>query len=130
MKPNKRRAWTLAFLLVGLSLVPAMIIAQEKIYAEIAGDYNLDLGGRTLPFKIVLKEAKLFFDAGVQGQDPQVMTPVQGKDLTFTSIDPNGDEVVFTFVKDPQGKITGCTVYVPSRYAEAKAVKVEKKSAT
>ena len=129
MKPNKRRAWTLAFLLVGLSLVPAMIIAQEKIYAEIAGDYNLDLGGRTLPFKIVLKEAKLFFDAGVQGQDPQVMTPVQGKDLTFTSIDPNGDEVVFTFVKEPQGKITECTVYVPSRNAEAKAVKVEKKSA-
>jgi hypothetical protein len=130
MKPNKRRAWTLAFLLVGLSLVPMMITAQEKIYAEIAGDYNLDLGGRILPFKIVLKEAKLFFDAGIQGQDPQVMTPVQGKDLTFTSIDPNGDEVVFTFVKDPQGKITGCTVYVPSRYAEAKAVKVEKKSAT
>lgn len=130
MKPNKRCAWTLAFLLVGLSLVPEMIIAQEKIYAEIAGDYNLDLGGRILPFKIVLKEAKLFFDAGIQGQDPQVMTPVQGKDLTFTSIDPNGDEVVFTFVKDPQGKITECTVYVPSRNAEAKAVKVEKKSAT
>jgi hypothetical protein len=129
MKPNKRRAWMLAFLLAGLSLVPAMIIAQENIYAEIAGDYNLDLGGRTLPFKIVLKEAKLFFDAGVQGQDPQVMMPVQGKDLTFTSIDPNGDEVVFTFVKEPQGKITECTVYVPSRNAEAKAVKVEKKSA-
>ena len=79
-----------------------------------------------LPFKVVLKDAKLFFDAQVPpNQDPQAMTPVQGKDLTFTSFDPNGDEFSMAF---------SVTIRKKSRVArflccpgvEAKAAKVEK----
>ena len=127
MNFNRIGAWTLAILIAGFLPSPTSGAFQDKLTVEIAGDYDLDVGGRILPFKILLKEAKLFFDAQVEGLEPQVMTPVPGKDLTFTSTDPNGDEVIFAFVKDPQGKIMGCAIFVSSRNAEAKAVKVERK---
>jgi len=126
MKKNIRFVWTTALLIAIVGLCPRTAPAQEKIYAEIAGDYNLELGNRMLPFTIVLKDTKLFFDAQVPGQDPQPMTPVQGKDLTFKSIDPNGDEFSLAFIRNDQKKITGCTVSLPSRGTEAKAAKVEK----
>jgi len=124
-----RRRWIMALtmLIAILAAIPMASGAQEKLYPEIAGAYDMDLGGRVIPFKVLLQEGKLFFDAGVPGQDPQTMTTVPDKELTFKSIDPNGDEVLFTFLKDAQQKITGCTVFVPSRNAEATAVKVEKK---
>jgi len=118
----------MALLVAIFGMIPLSAPAQEKIYAEIAGDYNLDLGNQMLPFKIVLKDTKLFFDAQVPGQDPQPLTPVQGKDLTFTSLDPNGDEVSFAFKQNDQKKITGCTLSLSSRGVEAKAAKVEIKS--
>jgi len=54
------------------------------------------------------------------------MTPVQGKNLTFSSTDPNGNEVVFAFLADDQKKITGCMFSVPIQGVEAKAEKVKK----
>jgi hypothetical protein len=126
MKKNARFVWTTALLVAMIGMISLSAPAQEKAYAEIAGDYNLELGNRVLPFKVVLKDAKLFFDAQVPGQDPQPMTPVQGKDLTFMSVDPNGDEFNMAFFRNDQKKITGCTVSLPSRGVEAKAAKVDK----
>jgi hypothetical protein len=124
---KRPKIMTLAMLITILAAIPMANGAQEKLYPEIAGAYDMDLGGRVIPFKVLLQEGKLFFDAGVPGQDPQSMTIVTDKELTFKSIDPNGDEVLFTFLKDAQQKITGCTISVPSRNAEATAVKIEKK---
>jgi hypothetical protein len=126
MKKHARFVWTMALLVAIFGMIPLSAPAQEKTYAEIAGDYNLDLGNRLLPFKVVLKDAKLFFDAQTPDQNPQPMTPVQGKDLTFTTFDPNGDEFSLAFIRNDQKKITGCTVSLPSRGVEAKATKVEK----
>lgn len=118
--------WTVAVLAVSLSLFPASARAQDKLLAEILGDYDLQLNTRTLPFKIVLQEGKFYFDALVPGGEPAAMAPVLGKDLTYTSWDPNGDQIVLAFTKDPQGKITSCTVAIPVRNIEAKAVKIAK----
>jgi hypothetical protein len=126
MNRTKRLVGMTALLIAFIGAFPRTAPAQEKIYAEIAGDYNLDLGNRILPFTIVLKDTKLFFDAQVPGQDPQAMTPVQGKDLTFKSVDPNGDEFSLAFIRNDQKIITGCTVSLPSRGVEAKAVKILK----
>ena len=107
-------------------LMPPGSPAQDKTLEEIAGEYNLDLGNRMLPFIITIKDAKPFFDALVPGLDPQPMTPVQGKELTFSSVDPNGNDVVFAFIADGQKKITGCMVSVPAQGMEVKAEKVKK----
>jgi len=124
MAIRRHSVWILAAVSAILSPLSAIPWPQEKLAAEIAGDYDLQLDTRILPFKILLKEGKLFFDALVPGGDPQALVPVQGQELKFTTSDPNGDEVVLTFAKDPQGKITGCTVFIPVRNAEATAVKV------
>jgi hypothetical protein len=126
MKSKSPRFWTL-IVLAGAVLAPALSMAQENSYSLIAGTYELDTGSRTLTFKIVLKEAKLYFDALIQGQEPQVMTLVPGQSLTFSSVDPNGDDIVLAFDKDALGRIPGCTITLPARNIETKAVKIEKK---
>ncbi|MBN1938727.1 MAG: hypothetical protein JW843_04015, partial [Candidatus Aminicenantes bacterium] len=95
--------------------------AQDKINEELAGDYALELGDRTLPFAIVLKDGKLFFDAQIPGGAPEPMNPVPDQPLSYKSIDPNGDEVVFVFKMNDQKKITGCTVSVPVQGIAAEA---------
>lgn len=116
-----------ALLVAAIGLTAPLAPAQDKALEGIAGDYLMDFGNRTLPFTVILKDAKLFFDAGIPGQEPQPMTPVSGKELTFASIDPNGDDVTFVFVLNAQKKITGCKISVPAQGAEAEARKVEKK---
>ncbi|MFC1493140.1 hypothetical protein ACFL6O_04205 [candidate division KSB1 bacterium] len=95
-----------------------------KLYSEIAGEWELDVGGRLIPFKLVLENDKLYFDAGIEGLDHEEMIPVEDEDMKFESVDPNGDDVEFTFKRDEAGKISGCTVYIPSRDVEAEAVKI------
>jgi hypothetical protein len=119
----------LALLAAGLGLMPMISAAQDKIPADVVGDYTIDYGGRTIPFKIVLQTDKLFFDALVPGGSPAPMTPVEGQALTFKSIDPNGDEIILAFPKDDQGKIRSCMISIPSRGMEVKADKVEIKQA-
>ena len=123
----------LSFLILTAVLICSISYAQEKekadtkkLYSEIAGNYELNIGTRMLPFEIILKEGTLLFDAKVPGLDPEKMIPVKDKELTFESIDPNGNEVSFKFTKNEKGKITGCTVYIPAMNAEAEAVKLEK----
>ncbi|MCK7489037.1 MAG: hypothetical protein MZU79_01415 [Anaerotruncus sp.] len=53
--------------------------ARDKIDGDLAGDYKLELGDRTLPFAIVLKDGKLLFDALIPGRDGALMTPVKEK---------------------------------------------------
>jgi hypothetical protein len=121
------RICSLLLTVAALALLPGTAPAQDKIPADIAGDYLLDAGGRTLPFKITLQADKFFFDAGVPGQTAQAMTAVEGKPLVYKCLDPNGDEIVMTFTKNDQGKIAGCTIFMAARGAEAKATKVEAK---
>jgi hypothetical protein len=100
--------------------------AQDKIYGDLAGDYELELGDRTLPFTIFLKDGKLLFDARIPGKDGEPMAPVKGKDLTFTSLDPNGYETVFVFVLNAAKHVTGCTVSLPAQGLVAEARKIQK----
>jgi hypothetical protein len=119
------RIWTLMLTVAALMMLPGTVPAQDKIPADMAGDYVIDTGSRTIPFKITLQADKLFFDAGVPGQTAQPMTPVEGKALTYKSLDPNGDEMILVFGKDDKGKITGCTISLAARGIETTAQKVE-----
>ena len=125
MMKKTARIWTLMLTVAALMMLPGTVPAQDKIPADIAGDYVIDAGGRTLPFKITLQADKLFFDAGVPGQTAQPMTPVEGKALTYKSLDPNGDEMILVFAKNDKGKITSCAITLPARGIETTGQKVE-----
>jgi hypothetical protein len=117
----------IACLIVFFGSTARAVPAQENWLSRIAGDYLLDAGDRTLPFKILIVEGKPFFDAQIPGQDPQPMKPVAGKDLTYDSVDPRGNDFVLAFIKSDDGKITGCRVTVAASGTEVMATKVEKK---
>ncbi|MCP4724107.1 MAG: hypothetical protein GY863_03675 [bacterium] len=129
---NNRRNLKSILILICILLITSISFAQNidqeankvKLYTEIAGEWELDVGGRLIPFRLVLENDKLYFDAGIEGIDPEEMVPVKDEEMKFESVDPNGDDVEFTFKKDENGKITGCTIYIPSRDAEAEAVKI------
>lgn len=127
MKTKTTRVWSLLLAVAALALLPGTAPAQDKVPAGIAGDYLIDTGTRTLPFTMIIQADKLLFDAQIPGGTAQPMTPVEGKALTFKGLDPNGDEMILAFLKDDQGKITGCTVTLPARGMEVKATKVEAK---
>ena len=126
MKKSIRILGTLALFVCLLGLAAEAAPAQNQVYEEIAGDYILDANGRELPFTVFYKDGKLTFDAGIPDRESQPMTPVAGKDLTFMSIDPNGDEMIMVFSRNDQKKIAGCKVSLPSRGIETDARKVEK----
>ena len=127
MMKKMTRVWTLLLTVAALALLPGTAPAQDKIPAGIAGDYLIDTGTRTLPFTIIVQADKILFDAQIPGGTAAPLTPVEGKALTYKGLDPNGDEMILAFLKDDQGKITGCTVSLPARGMEAKATKVEAK---
>ncbi len=127
MKTKTTRVWTLLLAIAALALLPGTAPAQDKVPADIAGDYLIDMGGRTLPFTMTVQTDKVFFDAQIPGGTAQLMTPVEGKALTYKGLDPNGDEMILGFIKDDKGKITGCTISLPARGLETKATKVEAK---
>jgi hypothetical protein len=127
MKMKTTRVGLLLLTVAALGMVSGVAMAQDKVLAEITGNYLLELSSRTIPFKILLQADKLFFDAEMPGQTAQPLTPVEGKTLTYKGLDPNGDEMILAFTKDDKGKITGCNVSLPSRGIEAKATKTEVK---
>ncbi|MCP4726814.1 MAG: hypothetical protein GY863_17375, partial [bacterium] len=61
---------------------------KVKLYTEIAGEWELDVGGRLMPFRLVLENDKLSFDAGIEGIDPEEMVPVKDEEMKFESVDP------------------------------------------
>ena len=124
----KRTCWIFGTMIFAIAAFGSIAAAQtqDKIYKDLAGDYKLELGDRTLPFAIVLKDGKLLFDALLPGRDGAVMTPVEGKELTFTCLDPNGNDTVFVFALDAAKRVTGCTVSLPAQGIVAEARKIEK----
>ncbi len=127
MKTKTTRVWFLLLAIAALGMVSGVAMAQDKVPADIAGDYLIDTGSRTWPFTIIVQADKVLFDAQIPGGTAQPMTPVEGKALTYKGLDPNGDEMILAFTKDDKGKITGCMVSLPARGIEAKATKAEAK---
>ena len=125
MKRTYRIFGTMIFAIAAFSLIAAAQ-AQDKVYKDLAGEYKLELGDRTLPFTIDFKDGKLLFDALIPGRDGVVMTAVEGKVLTFTCLDPNGNETVFVFALNAAKQVTGCTVSLPAQGIVAEARKIEK----
>ena len=100
-------------------------VDTAKLYAELSGSYEFDVGDRIVPFWLIVKNGKLFLDIKVEGVDPEEMIPVVGEVMKFESI-ANGYKVIATFKRNDEGKIKGCTIYYPEMGTEYEAVKKDK----
>ena len=90
----------------------AAVFAQEKrdtekLYGEIAGDYEFEVEGQVEVLSFFVKDGVLMGrDSSDDSGTP--LEPVEGKELEFTAVSDEGQFFEITFTRDENGKITKC----------------------
>lgn len=79
----------------------------EKLYAEIAGDYEFEFEGETSIITFFVKDGVLM------GRDSEsdpgtALQPLEGKELDFKATAEDGQIIDVTFSRDEDDKITKC----------------------
>jgi len=116
----------LAFL---LSVFGGMSFAQEKqedtekLYNEIAGSYEFEFEGQYVVFVISVEDGNLM--GAPEGEVPEILEPVEDKDMTHVGFSPDGTEYQFKFARDDDGKITKCTISVPAMGLEVEGARIK-----
>ncbi len=105
-----------AVLALAFSLLGAQAAGQEKkvdavkLYAEIAGDYDFQMEGRTLSLSFWEKDGKLW---GAERGDEATFVEVKPLDLElmkFEAYSPEGQYYEILFGRDESGKVSKCTL--------------------
>ncbi len=107
----------------GISFAQEKQEDTEKLYNEIAGKYEFEFEGQYMVFVIALEDGNLV--VAPEGEVPETMQSVEGKEMTFIAYDPDGDEIQFKFVRDDDGKINTCTVIVPAMGIEVEGARIK-----
>lgn len=107
----------------GTSVAQEKKIDTEKLYNEIAGSYEFAYEGQSMVFVVILEDGNL--KVAPEGEVPDTMQPVEGKEMTFIAYSPTGDEYEFKFARDDEGKITTCTVNIPAMGIVVEGVRIK-----
>ncbi len=116
----------LAFLLSvfgGMSFAQEKKVDTEKLYSEIAGSYEFEYEGQYWVFEIKVEDGNLV--GAPEGEVPDILQPVEDKDMTFKAFNPDGMEYQFKFAWDDDGKITKCTASIPAQGIEVEGSKIK-----
>jgi hypothetical protein len=95
----------------------------EKLYAEIAGDYEFEFEGQVDTITFYLEDGVLM---GRDADDDRgtALEQVEGKELAFEVTTDEGQYIELTFSRDENGKITECVLTTMGM--EIKGVKISK----
>ena len=95
----------------------------EKLYAEIAGDYEFEIEGQVDTITFYVEDGVLM---GRDADDDRgtALEPVEGKELAFEVTTDEGQYIELTFSRDENGKITECVLTTMGM--EIKGVKISK----
>ena len=95
----------------------------EKLYAEIAGDYEFEFEGQVDTITFYVEDGALM---GRDADDDRgtALEPVEGKELAFEVTTDEGQYIEITFSRDENGKITECVLTTMGM--EIKGVKISK----
>ena len=117
----KKTAFVVALALAAIlvsAASPAFALPQEKaksvdmnkIYAEIAGDYDFDAQGQLMTITFFVREGKLF--GAPQGEQEEELLPVKGDNpLKFeVTVASNGQFYELEFGRDEKGQIDKCAI--------------------
>jgi len=77
-----------------------------KLYTEIAGDYEFEMGMELMTVSFWEEDGKLL--GAPPGETPEEIIPVEGEELKFSVTIGSGEEYILTFSRDDSGKITQC----------------------
>lgn len=114
---------TLMFLICNAASFALKNTDTEKLYAEIAGDYEFEFEGKTSIITFFVKDGVLLgrdseSDPGTQ------LEPVEGKELEFKATAEDGQIIDVKFSRDENGKITKCLLMTMEM--EIAGVKIKK----
>jgi hypothetical protein len=95
----------------------------QKIYAEIAGDYEFEFEGQVDTIAFFVQDGVLM---GRDSDDDKgtALEPVEGKELAFEVTTDEGQYIEIKFSRDENGKITQCVLTTMGM--EVKGVKISK----
>ncbi len=95
----------------------------QKLYAEIAGDYEFAFEGQVDTITFYVEDGVLM---GRDADDDKgtALEPVEGKELAFEVTTDEGQYIEMTFSRDENGKITECVLTTMGM--EIKGVKINR----
>ena len=95
----------------------------EKVYAEIAGDYEFEYEGQvdTITFYV---EDGILMGRDADDDKGTALEPAEGKELAFEVTTDEGQFIEIAFSRDENGKITQCVLTTMGM--ELKGVKISK----
>lgn len=96
---------------------------DAKLLAEIEGSYEFEYQGQVIVFVFSVEDGKLM--GAPEGEVQKVIESVEGEEMTFVGISPDGVEYQFKFARDDEGKITKCTASAPAMGLEIEGVKIK-----
>jgi hypothetical protein len=95
----------------------------QKLYAEIAGDYEFDFEGQVDVITFFVKDGVLMGRDSDDDKGTQ-LEPVEGQELEFEVTTDEGQFFKITFSRDENGKITQCQLVTMGM--ELNGVKIKK----
>ncbi|UCE41029.1 MAG: hypothetical protein JSV17_16565 [Candidatus Aminicenantes bacterium] len=95
----------------------------EKLYAEIAGDYEFEFEGQAETITFFIQEGVLMGRDSDDDKGTQ-LEPAEGKELGFEVTTEEGQFIEITFSRDENGKITQCLLVTMGM--EIQGVKISK----
>ena len=114
------------FLFNAASFAPQENKVDPKLLDELVGGYEFKIQGQTGAFVFISEEGRLM--GAPAGENPSVLEPVEGKDMTFVGYSPDGTEHLFKFMRDEEGKVAKCILSIPAMGLVADMFKMEKSS--
>lgn len=101
-----------------LCVMPKVSFTQQEkkvdpeLLDELIGPYKVEIQGQTGAFIFIKEEGKL--KGAPAGEEPSVLLPKEGEDMTFVGYSPDGTEQFFKFLRNEEGKVTKCILNIPA----------------
>ena len=95
----------------------------EKLYAEIAGEYEFVVEGQPAVLIFFVKD-RVLMGKSDESDEEVLLEPVEGKELGFEATNDEGQFYELTFSRDESGKITKCLVITMG--LEVEGTKIQK----
>jgi len=96
---------------------------KEKLYAEIAGEYEFEVEGQILVVIFSTEDGVLYGDTEGDPGPPSELEPVEGNELEFTTTGTDGNLYEIGFSRDEEGKISKCLLRVMGMELEGLKIK-------
>ena len=97
---------------------------DPKLLDELVGGYQLEIQGQKGAFVFIAEEGKL--KGAPAGEEPSLLVPVEGEDMTFEGHSPDGTKHLFKFLRNEDGKVTKCILSIPAMGLLVDMFKIER----